>query len=294
MCGEHSYGERARQDGFGSSPRVRGTRAAWGGAGGGITVHPRVCGEHHGCCVPASTCAGSSPRVRGTLSRAASACARKAVHPRVCGEHARRLQPWVPSTTVHPRVCGEHLVRCNWHLPPFRFIPACAGNTHRPANLGCCVSGSSPRVRGTPVQRLVPSVDCRFIPACAGNTCSPNVYRPWLTVHPRVCGEHIAICASSRGSGGSSPRVRGTRHRARHRRGRRRFIPACAGNTCGASCTAVWFSVHPRVCGEHHFPASCPVGIGGSSPRVRGTRRARPAYCRSRRFIPACAGNTTG
>ena len=53
----------------------------------------------------------------------------------------------------------------------------------------------------------------------------------------------------------------------------KRFIPACAGNTCG------W-----RVQDAAGF---------GSSPRARGTRsHSSMKHCVAR-FIPACAGNTT-
>ena len=94
----------------------------------------------------------------------------------------------------------------------------------------------------------------RFIPASAGNT--PRRPRPPATapVHPRVCGEHIR----RDGSGNLG----------------QRFIPASAGNTPDLSRepNARW--------------------LGGSSPRLRGTR-CRSSTCRSpSRFIPASAGNT--
>ena len=132
-----------------------------------------------------------------------------------------------------------------------RFIPACAGNTFpdishnsRPAvhprvcgehnNEGYDFSrqpGSSPRVRGTLslCQNVIPV--SRFIPACAGNTVSGQRSNVGNAVHPRVCGEHFEAGAASGFYPGSSPRVRGTHRSRRCRRGRGRFIPACAGNT---------------------------------------------------------------
>ena len=71
---------------------------------------------------------------------------------------------------------------------------------------------------------------------------------------------------------GSSPRVRGTPAAPAPRRGRGRFIPACAGNSL-----------------DTFFDN---VETAGSSPRVRGTRRGRLLQSSGERFIPACAGNS--
>ena len=176
--------------------------------------------------------------------------------------------------TVHPRVCGEH-------GPPVG--PSQAGR------------GSSPRVRGTPVHPDSAPRERRFIPACAGNTRAASKASPAISVHPRVCGEHLDYAIIDSYTYGSSPRVRGTRTRpvsrssskAVHprvcgehpRRSRRtsprcRFIPACAGNTGLWPSVPVPVPVHPRVCGEH--------------------ATARPRVPRASRFIPACAGNTVG
>ena len=91
---------------------------------------------------------------------------------------------------------------------------------------------------------------------------------------------------------GSSPRVRGTHNPITIFYPFYRFIPACAGNTCGPMDGICSFSVHPRVCGEHRISPADIFSIYGSSPRVRGTRYyAHLTFIRSR-FIPACAGNT--
>ena len=162
-----------------------------------------------------------------------------------------------------PRVRGTELLRYAATITG-RFIPACAGNSHRQARSGpdapvhprVCgeqltfrrrhSAGSSPRVRGTFVR-------VRFIPACAGNSFFIARLRGCFSVHPRVCGEQNRARSASYGS---SPRVRGTE------RMRSRFIPACAGNREQRTQKA--------------------IAVFGSSPRVRGTVR----------FIPACAGNT--
>ena len=131
---------------------------------------------------------------------------------------------------------------------------------------------SSPRVRGTPTQRLPRSTAIRFIPACAGNTPRCGRCSGRSTVHPRVCGEHASASPPVAISAGSSPRVRGTRR-----------WPAGVGHT---------ITVHPRVCGEHRCGAVFVPLVSGSSPRVRGTPPARAESRYRSRFIPACAGNT--
>ena len=161
----------------------------------------------------------------------------------------RRLS--TPNRTVHPRVCGEH-----------------SSIRHRRS----AFIGSSPRVRGTlkSFRRLVGAL--RFIPACAGNTATAATATPTPAVHPRVCGEHSLYNSRNNVSVGSSPRVRGTRTRPWGEQADVRFIPACAGNTSPNRGGRTFDAVHPRVCGEHlagHPKIQC---LGGSSPRVRGTR----------------------
>ena len=174
-----------------------------------------------------------------------------------------------------------------------RFIPACAGNSYSKSPGAPFITGSSPRVRGTPRQFVQPLGQHRFIPACAGNSLHGTRKGCRPPVHPRVCGElpfqqshrrrgrrFIPACAGNsfldhRGTGrvaGSSPRVRGTRVRRTGGRGQCRFIPACAGNSGPGPKSAGCPAVHPRVCGELvilPFLLKC-----------------------ARRFIPACAGNS--
>ena len=92
---------------------------------------------------------------------------------------------------------------------------------------------------------------------------------------------------------GSSPRVRGTPDDVAAGRRRHRFIPACAGNSCMASLSALLMAVHPRVCGELFGESDYVVDDDGSSPRVRGTLGGILSNQQQRRFIPACAGNSS-
>ena len=155
------------------------------------------------------------------------------------------------NSTVHPRVCGEH----RWLRLPMRSI-----------------TGSSPRLRGTPGIDPKRDIHCRFIPASAGNTQDiPELFIK-LAVHPRVCGEHSTMPLMAVKMVGSSPRLRGTPSSTRDLVKLRRFIPASAGNTAGAGVLASGNPVHPRVCGEHYEAADAAKPMIGSSPRLRGTR----------------------
>ena len=108
-----------------------------------------------------------------------------------------------------------------------------------------------------------------------------------------MCGEHHPSPCGRASPPGSSPRVRGTRHRWPIPFGRRGIIPACAGNTA-----CVWRGPrrprdHPRVCGEHPEVDGLYLSHLGSSPRVRGTPLMEPVSAHVSGIIPACAGNTT-
>ena len=234
------------------------------------TVHPRVCGEHNQGPLGKPRIGGSSPRVRGTPHhsnghpphpRFIPACAGNTtsrtrtifgqpVHPRVCGEHVHAVHKLGPDFGSSPRVRGTR-ARQRRHRRLGRFIPACAGNTPSatgrnipaPVHPRVCgehvqchgisfpVDGSSPRVRGTLLERGSDTDVRRFIPACAGNTARARKRYRRAAVHPRVCGEHRGERATSDEQTGSSPRVRGTRRGRRPAARATRFIPACAGNT---------------------------------------------------------------
>ena len=108
----------------------------------------------------------------------------------------------------------------------------------------------SPLARGT--LRNVPKrlAIGRFIPACAGNSTSWLMPLPTGSVHPRLRGE---LCTASRIGGapaGSSPLARGTRVSRTGFSRRRRFIPACAGNSTRVGTTGTDGAVHPRLRGE--------------------------------------------
>ena len=135
----------------------------------GLPVHPRVCGEHINQLQPALTLFGSSPRMWGTLWDAPQIVVRYRFIPAYVG-NTTRGQSCKKTAPVHPRVCGEH---------------------GKELMYSTAAHGSSPRMWGTLYVFLRPYPDRRFIPAYVGNTSGLARLMQRLTVHPRVCGEHI-------------------------------------------------------------------------------------------------------
>ena len=74
-----------------------------------------------------------------------------------------------------------------------------------------------------------------------------------------------------------------------------RFIPACAGNTTSFASGRWSSAVHPRMRGEHSKDEHTRQDGHTVHPRMRGehaTISSKRFACS--RFIPACAGNTSG
>ena len=309
----------------GKTPTPPGGRASW-------TAHPRACGENVGVIEGTLGPVGSSPRVRGKLvavlpphhhagliparagktrrGRATHPC--RTAHPRACGENVRSKAKPRARPGSSPRVRGK---RAGGEAVDDRggLIPARAGKTRTPARLhtmepahpracgenayewvkNLFSGGSSPRVRGKLVKDAVFLCGGRLIPACAGKTASRRCGRRRARAHPRVCGENLGCRVLERGTGGSSPRVRGKRRPLRPGDVVARLIPACAGKTATPSCAARTCAAHPRACGENAQAAVVAHYRDGSSPRVRGKREDREAERVRDRLIPARAGKTT-
>ena len=275
----------------GSSPRARGTRGQKTGRRTRCRFIPASAGNTDTMRPRSLHAFGSSPRARGTPTRPPA------------------IRSWC---AVHPRERGEHHLGAAGAGAGVRFIPASAGNTTPPfkgARGGVVhprergehgrehvqrlrALGSSPRARGTLLLVPHPATGRRFIPASAGNT--PRTCRSMAqsAVHPRERGEHWISTRPVSKSAGSSPRARGTRRPQPHRGGRRRFIPASAGNTYRGSAPLRKWTVHPRERGEHSINGFSRKGVAGSSPRARGTPVRWPHLAAPARFIPASAGNT--
>ena len=90
---------------------------------------------------------------------------------------------------------------------------------------------------------------------------------------------------------GSSPHTRGTHPVGLVLLGRRRFIPAYAGNALPSCGSMRRQTVHPRIRGERPVVVQAATGADGSSPHTRGTPAIGWRLARAGRFIPAYAGN---
>ncbi len=154
-------------------------------------------------------------------------------------------------------------------------------------------SGSSPRLRGTPVLLSFFILSCGIIPALAGNTCRPRSVSMTVWDHPRACGEHVHAHAPTRRQTGSSPRLRGTPAYHSRQSPATGIIPALAGNTSRRMIARFGRRDHPRACGEHVVPNRDGTDTVGSSPRLRGTPTAFASAFAANGIIPALAGNTT-
>ena len=232
--------------------------------------HPRVCGEHFSEQFERINKTGSSPRMRGTRMISSDFLTYLGIIPAYAGNTC-----WTLSTLRelqdHPRVCGEHLSRHAWSAR---------------------LAGSSPRMRGTPLQYACRRIRHGIIPAYAGNTSLHDPDSKQLGDHPRVCGEHVDRQSFAVRKWGSSPRMRGTlgfHVIVFHDAG---IIPAYAGNTGGTQVIIAAKGDHPRVCGEHDFWAAGVLLGWGSSPRMRGTLRLLISSTQLVGIIPAYAGNT--
>ena len=234
-------------------------------------VHPRVCGEAVVGFSDGTWVRGPSPRVRGSRRQCGQCPADAGSIPACAGKPGFGTRSAV-MTRVHPRVCGEaisYLIARTIYMGP------------------------SPRVRGSPHAPSSAHRPSRSIPACAGKPPDSKRMRPWVRVHPRVCGEAFITPTPSLVPWGPSPRVRGSLRGRPCAGSRVRSIPACAGKPMTHDVILYIKGVHPRVCGEAGRSAFGGSADGGPSPRVRGSPKRFRDPADPLRSIPACAGKPT-
>ena len=228
-CGADRLCDGTYQDPLGSSPRVRGRRVfelrerrevglipAGAGqtgpitfASGNETAHPRGCGADSSHAFFTHVIGGSSPRVRGRRYYLAVRLGIRRLIPAGAGQTKNRHRK-LRRAGAHPRGCGadtnEEIAKAE-------------------------AEGSSPRVRGRPLQRSESEDSWGLIPAGAGQTCAAWLHAWCRRAHPRGCGADGGTDHVDPGIGGSSPRVRGRHRPPSEPRPTRRLIPAGAGQT---------------------------------------------------------------
>ena len=232
--------------------------------------HPRACGELPVVKGRRVNRDGSSPRMRGTLALELGDTSLCRIIPAHAG-NSPRMSAAVPCSADHPRACGELSTR---------------------SLTSASRSGSSPRMRGTPIPQGSVAVQHRIIPAHAGNSSRAWGCPSTVTDHPRACGELRNPVPAEVPDFGSSPRMRGTRGRLLPSRPRQRIIPAHAGNSSHSQEPGPRQPDHPRACGELSSRIPLDSVSRGSSPRMRGTRWQPHVLQAGVRIIPAHAGNS--
>ena len=150
--------------------------------------HPRACGAHATGTFTARSRPGSSPRMRGSHDARKIKNSRTGIIPAHAGLTADVRMQRGPFWD-HPRACGAHTF--------FKKV-------------SIMNSGSSPRMRGSPICSSVSLSFMGIIPAHAGLTSPQPCRRPAGRDHPRACGAHYNVGRNRGVSVGSSPRMRGS------------------------------------------------------------------------------------
>ena len=232
--------------------------------------HPRACGAHPCPFDSPSMSAGSSPRMRGSRRETELLGRRRGIIP----AHAGLTRPPRGHTHAgwdHPRACGAH-------------TSARAG--------GMSLTGSSPRMRGSPSRVCWRMQPLGIIPAHAGLTTVLPMASACRRDHPRACGAHYHIAEKVCGSMGSSPRMRGSLWCQRLAGPAAGIIPAHAGLTYQMKALEHTRRDHPRACGAHRPAPERRRAARGSSPRMRGSLCPAEGQALLIGIIPAHAGLT--
>ena len=111
-------------------------------------------------------------------------------------------------------------------------------------------------------------------------------------VHPHACGEYQVMEAGRRLFDGSPPRLWGIRGKKLPTTHFLRFTPTPVGNTPPLPSGLPESAVHPHACGEYALSFSGDTNLGGSPPRLWGTRLDIGIGGGDSRFTPTPVGNT--
>ena len=150
--------------------------------------------------------------------------------------------------------------------------------------------GLSPRGRGNHPSKRIPLHPFRSIPAWAGEPQTNPMKATLRAVYPRVGGGTEVYYIAALGLEGLSPRGRGNRRWWPAETACRRSIPAWAGEPDPGRFTATLQEVYPRVGGGTKSLAHHVTTLPGLSPRGRGNQFGDLWAAKTRRSIPAWAG----
>ena len=294
------------------------------------TVYPRVGGGNPSVEQANAQWEGLSPRGRGKPLRRAGQRPVGGSIPAWAGETISRIHK-TGVHMVYPRVGGGNRI-CRWWSPrrtglsprgrgkPLRrrpaaligrSIPAWAGETvsqramlcitkvyprvgggnHRGNVAETAHEGLSPRGRGKLLSPLRQDSRTGSIPAWAGETEAITAEDCPQRVYPRVGGGNLLLVGLFFLSG-LSPRGRGKLYRAGVGVGKRRSIPAWAGETGTRGGIVGNARVYPRVGGGNGQDLGHYLTSRGLSPRGRGKRLGGHIERLGQGSIPAWAGET--
>ena len=249
-----SHGMRQRPHGIpGSIPAGAGEPHLSTGTGGLNMVYPRGCGGADYIASETADGTGLSPRVRGSHGAGVAGLDVFGSIPTGAGEPRPTASCGAP-TRVYPHGCGGALT----------------GNS-----CASCVSGLSPRVRGSHPLRTDPGHTRRSIPAGAGEPLARDGDLTLSRVYPRGCGGAQQKRDPRHRDPGLSPRVRGSRSPQGIEVAAAGSIPAGAGEPSSAKAASSRLKVYPRGCGGASMRDRRKIMLPGLSPRVRGSRGFR-------------------
>ena len=153
------------------------------------------------------------------------------------------------TTKDHPHACGDK-----------------QGYTAKPIT----AEGSSPRVWGQAVPKILEKLPERIIPTRVGTSILKLRLLDGLTDHPHACGDKLSSQHLVFYHAGSSPRVWGQDFATAEQNLQHRIIPTRVGTSDKniSENNVSWD--HPHACGDKERLGGYAVGKSGSSPRVWG------------------------
>ena len=177
---------------------------------------------------------------------------------------------WPFTYGIIPAHAGLTIIICGTKKPSGDHPRACGAHSYANSAMQS-LSGSSPRMRGSPKSSSQTHLRTGIIPAHAGLTISSlsSSSVPWD--HPRACGAHDWHVVKVVQLRGSSPRMRGSPVMTMEYTTELGIIPAHAGLTLMTTKSSIATRDHPRACGAHSLTLILTSLVPGSSPRMRGS-----------------------